>query len=60
MTITVRRLGLAFGSFVIAWLAAVYVGIWLFGSANFLAWIIATVVGVGVYLVLLWRDRRVG
>ena len=55
-----RRVGIAFGSFVIAWIAAKLMGEWLFGSANFLVWVIAAVVGVGVYLYMLRRDRRVG
>ena len=55
-----RRVGIAFGSFVIAWLAVSLVGGWLFGSANFLVWVIAAVVGAGVYVELLRRDRRVG
>ena len=55
-----RRVGIAFGSFVIAWLAISIVAGWLFGSGNFLVWVFAAVVGAGVYLVLLWRDRRVG
>ena len=55
-----RRLGIAFGSFVIAWLAVSLVAGWLFGSANFLVWVIAAVVGAGVYLDILRRDRRDG
>jgi hypothetical protein len=55
-----RRVGIAFGSFVIAWLAVLFVADWLFGSGNFLVWVFAAVVGGGVYLVLLRRDRRVG
>jgi hypothetical protein len=60
MSKTARRLGIAFGSFVIAWLAIALVAVWLFGSGNFLVWVFAAVVGVGVYLYLLWRDRRGG
>ena len=55
-----RRVGIALGSFVIAWLATSLVAGWLFGSANFLVWVIAAVVGAGVYLDILRRDRRVG
>lgn len=55
-----RRVGIAFGSFVIAWLAVSLVAGWLFGSSNILAWVIAAVVGAGVYLDILRRDRRVG
>ena len=55
-----RRVGIAFGSFVIAWLAVSLVARWLFGSANFLVWVIAAVVGAGVYLDILRRDRRDG
>jgi len=55
-----RRLGIAFGSFVIAWLAVSLVARLLFGSGNILVWVFAAVVGAGVYLVILRRDRRVG
>ena len=55
-----RRIGIAFGSFVIAWLAVSLVAGWLFGSANVLVWVIAAVVGAGVYLDILRRDRRDG
>jgi hypothetical protein len=55
-----RRVGIAFGAFVIAWFAVSLVGGWLFGSVNFLVWVIAAVVGAGVYLDLLRRDRRTG
>ena len=56
----VRRIGLALGSFVIAWLAIALLAVWIFGSGNFLVWVFAAVVGAGVYLALLRRDRRVG
>jgi hypothetical protein len=49
---------LAIGSFVIAWLAIALVANWLFGSGNVLVWVLAAVVGAGVYLELLRRDRR--
>jgi len=55
-----RRLGIALVSFVVAWFAASFVGEWIFGSSNVLAWVLAAVVGAGVYLSLLRRDRRVG
>jgi hypothetical protein len=55
-----RRVGIAFGSFVIAWLAVSLVAGWLFGSGNILVWVIAVVVGAGVYLDILRRDRRDG
>lgn len=55
----VRRIGIAFGSFVIAWLAVSLVAGWLFGSGNILVWVIAAAVGAGVYLDILRRDRRV-
>ena len=55
-----RRVGIALGSFVIAWLAVDLVADWLYGSGNFLVWVFAAVVGAGVYLYLLRRDRRVG
>jgi hypothetical protein len=56
----VRGVGIAFGSFVIAWLAISLVARWLFGSGNVLVWVFAAVVGAGVYLDILRRDRRVG
>jgi hypothetical protein len=60
MVTIVRRVGLAVGAFVIAWLAVSLVAEWLFGSGNILVWVIAAVVGAGVYLDILRRDRRVG
>ncbi len=55
-----RRVAIAFGSFAVAWLAVSLVAGWIFGSANILAWVFASVVGVGFYLAILRRDRRVG
>ena len=55
-----RRVGIAFGSFVIAWFAVSLVGGWLFGSVNFLVWVFAAVVGAGVYPRYPAQDRRVG
>ncbi len=55
-----RRIGIAFGSFVIAWLAVSLVAGWIFGSGNILVWVIAVVVGAGVYLDILRRERRAG
>ena len=55
-----RRLGIAVGSFVIAWLAVSLVARSLFGSGTILVWVIAAVVGAGVYLDILRRDRRDG
>ena len=55
-----RRVGIAFGSFVIAWFAISLAAEWLFGSSNYLALVLAAVVGAGVYLAILRRDRRVG
>ena len=60
MTRIVRRLGIALGSFVLAWLVVALVAIWLFGSGNFLVWVLAALVGATVYLVLLRRDGRGG
>ena len=54
-----RRVGIAFGSFVVAWLAVSLVAGWLFGSGNILVWVFATVVGAAVYLDIMRRDRRV-
>ena len=58
MSTVARRIGIAFGSFVIAWLLVAVVARWLFGSGNVLVWVLAAVVGAGVYLALMWRDRR--
>lgn len=55
-----RRVGIAFGSFVIAWLMLTVVAEWLFGSGNVLVWVLAGIVGAGVYVEVLRRDRRVG
>jgi hypothetical protein len=55
-----RQVGIAFGAFVIAWLAVSLVAGWLFGSGNILVWVFAAVVGASVYLEILRRDRRVG
>ena len=55
-----RRVGIAFGSFVIAWLAVSLVAGWLFGSGNILVWMIAAIVGAGVYLDILRREQRTG
>ena len=55
-----RRVGIAFGSFVIAWLAVSLVAGWLFGSGNILVWAFAAVAGAIAYLAILRRDRRVG
>ena len=56
----VRRLGITFGSFVIAWLAVYLVAEWLFGSGNILVWVLAAIVAAGIYLEVLRRDRRAG
>jgi hypothetical protein len=53
-----RRVGIVFGSFVIAWLGVSLVAGWLFGSGNILVWVVAAVVAAGVYLETLRRDRR--
>jgi apolipoprotein N-acyltransferase len=55
-----RRVGIALGSFVIALVAISLVAVWLFGSSNFLAYVLAAVIGAGTYLAILGRDRRVG
>jgi len=55
-----RRIGIAFGAFVIVWLAVALVARWIFGSGNILVWGFAAVVGASVYLEILRRDRRVG
>ncbi len=60
MTKVARRVGIAFGSFGLAWLAGTLVARWLFGSGNVLVWVIAAVVGVIVYLAVLQRDQHVG
>lgn len=55
-----RRVGIAFGSFALAWLAASLVARWLFGSGNILVWVLDAFVGAIVYLVILRRDQRGG
>jgi len=60
MFIIARRVGIAFGAFVIAWIAATLAGVWLFGSANFLSYVIAALVAIAVYLEIMRRDRREG
>ena len=60
MTNLARRVGIALGSFLIAWLVVAQAAIWLFGSGNFLVWVLATLVGVTVYMVLLRRDGQGG
>jgi hypothetical protein len=58
MFLVVRRVGIAIGSFVIAWLVVSFFAGWLFGSGNILVWVLAAAVGAGVYLEILRRDRR--
>jgi apolipoprotein N-acyltransferase len=60
MLMVARRIGIAFASFVIAWLAVSLAAGWIFGSGNVLVWVLAVIVGAGVYLDLLRRDRRSG
>ena len=55
---TARRVGLAIGSFVIAWLGFLLLGNWIFGSANVLVFYLAAPIAVGVYIELLRRERR--
>lgn len=44
-----RRVALALGAFVVTWFAATLIGTWLFGSSNVLSWMIAAIIGIGVY-----------
>ena len=60
MTGVVRRVGIALGASVVAWLVVARLATWLFGSGNVLVWVVAALVGLTVYLVLLRRDRRGG
>ncbi len=56
-----RRLGIALGSLVIAWLAVSLVAGLLLGpgaSGSHLVWLVAIVVGALVYLDIVRRDRR--
>jgi hypothetical protein len=55
-----RRAGIVLGAFLLAWVAAALAALWLFGSGNFLVWVIAAAAGVGAYVAILWRDRRAG
>ena len=53
----IRRLGIAFGSLVIAWLAvSISVGIWLGPWAG----LVAVVLGGLIYRDILRRERRAG
>jgi hypothetical protein len=58
MPAVARRVATAFGSFVLAWLAATLAARWLFGSGNILVWVIAAIVGISIYLALVWREQR--
>ena len=58
MSRVARRVGIAIGAFVIAWLAVSLVAGSLFGSGNILVWLIAVAVGGGVYVDILRRDKR--
>jgi hypothetical protein len=60
MSKVARRVGIAFGAFVVAWILITVVGRWLFGSVNVLVLVLSSIVGAGVYLAILWRDRRHG
>jgi hypothetical protein len=57
MPTVARRVAIASGAFVLAWLVATVAAQWLFGSGNILAWVIATVVGIGTFLALVWQGR---
>ncbi|HEU0243698.1 MAG TPA: hypothetical protein VFQ75_07300 [Candidatus Limnocylindrales bacterium] len=58
MITSARRVGIASGSFVVRWLAVSLVAGSLVGSGTILAWAIAAIVGVGVYLDIVRRDGR--
>ncbi|HEX7172852.1 MAG TPA: hypothetical protein VF365_09630 [Candidatus Limnocylindria bacterium] len=55
-----RRVGIAFGSFALTWVAASFAAGWLIGSGNILVWVFATFVSVIAHLAILRRDQRVG
>lgn len=55
-----RRLGITFGSFVIAWIALFVLAQWFFGSGNILIWVLALGFGGLVYLEILRREGRMG
>ena len=57
MTKVARRVGIAFGTFVVAWVALSLVAGWLFGSGNILVWVLAAVAGAAVYLILRRAER---
>jgi len=52
-----RRVGIAFASFALVWLAVSLAARWLFGSGNVLVWVVAAIVGVIVYLAVAQRER---
>jgi len=60
MSTIARRVGIAFGSFVIAWVVITLVARWLFGSGNVLVWVLAAIVGAAVYSEVRRRDRSSG
>jgi hypothetical protein len=53
-----RRVGIAFGVFVIACIAGGAVAQWRYGSGNFLVLVLAAIIGVGAYFEVRRRDTR--
>ena len=54
-----RRVGIAFGAFVMACIAGSVVAEWRYGSGNFLVLVLAAIIGAGVYFDVRRRDRRI-
>jgi hypothetical protein len=55
-----RRVGIAFGAFVIACIAGSVVAGWLYGSGNVLVLVLAAIIGAGAYFEVGRRDRSIG
>lgn len=55
-----RRVGIAFGVFVIACIAGGVAAQWRYGSGNFLVLVLAAIVGAGAYFEVRRRDTRTG
>src|SRR4051812_45332847 len=55
-----RRVGIAFGAFVIACIAGSVVAGWLYGSGNVLVLVLAAIIGAGAYFEVRRRDRSIG
>jgi hypothetical protein len=55
-----RRVGIAFGVFVMACIAGGAVAEWRYGSGNFLVLMLAAIIGAGAYFEVRRRDQSIG